>query len=436
MLYLKQGAFYFYPLKAKLMTKALLKMTHGLTGIVAALLCHTAAFAQCTFTPTISPAAPIMCPDETDTLWTQPYDAYQWYKDGTAISGATQQYLIVDYWLDGGSSFTVGATQGGCTEISASVLVDGWVFLPPFVSTYGNSHLCPGDTVILQLMSPYTSSIQWYRDGAVLAGANDDSLVITEAGSYTVSGAPAVCPAYVAPLGLDIPITATLPPVLEPAELKLCNGSPDTLSTSVAAIHEWYQDGTLLPGATSGELIVTEAGAYYATLELDGCLLHTDTVEVENYLTGTLSISLSGTDLMATGSTPGISSFQWFLDGVALPGATGPSYHPTEAGNYSVMGMDNECEVTSPPFAYEPASVTTGLQQEEIHIYPNPVQDRLFISGSQKTDVRLYDLTGKMLLRADGPGAISLAGIAAGNYLILIRNAEGFVLAKEMIRKQ
>src|ERR1700749_401274 len=80
--------------------------------------------AQCNFTPTITPNNPVLCPDQTDTLWTQVYDSYQWYKGNNPIDGATNQYLIVTQQHDVGLKFKVAATQDGCTAFSASVLVD------------------------------------------------------------------------------------------------------------------------------------------------------------------------------------------------------------------------------------------------------------------------------------------------------------------------
>ena len=71
------------------------------------MLCMTASMvikAQCPFTPTISPSTLILCPNESGTLATQVYDAYQWYKDGSPIAGATEQTLAVEQWADAGSN--------------------------------------------------------------------------------------------------------------------------------------------------------------------------------------------------------------------------------------------------------------------------------------------------------------------------------------------
>ncbi|MCE2840841.1 MAG: hypothetical protein LW729_05645 [Bacteroidetes bacterium] len=103
------------------------------------------AAAQCPHNPTVTPNNLIFCPNAgSDTLWTQSYQAYQWYKDGVLQPGDTFQYRRVTH-LDAGSIFSVDATLNGCTERSPQVPVDGWVFLLPVVATDGLQFpLCVG----------------------------------------------------------------------------------------------------------------------------------------------------------------------------------------------------------------------------------------------------------------------------------------------------
>jgi hypothetical protein len=44
---------------------------------------------------------------------------------------------------------------------------------------------------------PYDTNIQWYDNGNPIPGANNDTLFVTSAGSYTFSGAPSLCPNYI-----------------------------------------------------------------------------------------------------------------------------------------------------------------------------------------------------------------------------------------------
>jgi hypothetical protein len=218
-----------------------------------------------------------MCPGETATLTTQVYDSFQWYKDGQPIPGATDQTLDVDYFTDSGSSFSVLATDDGCAEMSAQVLVDGWVFLPPTVmhegdepvsiGPFGEPTYCEGALVQLTLNMPYTESIQWTNNGMPIPGANSPSLIVTEAGSYSVSGAPAVCPNSITNLGLTIDVAFMEPeqPVIMAVDDQLC-------ASPTGEFYQWYLNGEAILNSNSICITATEPGAYTVYVDYEhGC---------------------------------------------------------------------------------------------------------------------------------------------------------------------
>lgn len=221
------------------------------------------AMAQCTFTPTISPNTLILCPEETATLMTEPYDAYQWYKDGSLIDGAVDQALPVSAMLDVGSMFTVEATLDGCTEMSAGVLVDGWMFLPPYVIHGGDEPIssgpellfCEGDTLLLELGPGYTESIVWTNNGAPIPNETSPILVVTTPGSYTVSAATGTCPNYVLNLGVTVDVAFTVPmqPDIVDLGTEICP-YPVGISTY------WYLNDQ--PYSSDECITPTEPGAY------------------------------------------------------------------------------------------------------------------------------------------------------------------------------
>lgn len=161
---------------------------------------------DCPHNPTITPADLILCPNTSDTLFTQEYDGYQWYKDGNLLQGATNQFYVVDAFTDAGSMFSVEATENGCAEMSPEVLVDGWAFLGLTVATEGlKDPLCAGqDTLLLIINPPYNINIQWTNNGNAIQDATNDTLVVTATGAYSVSGAPDLCPNFVQNLGFDL----------------------------------------------------------------------------------------------------------------------------------------------------------------------------------------------------------------------------------------
>ena len=209
-----------------------------------------ALHAQCPFTPTIEPNAPILCPGEVALLSTQEYDAYQWFVDGAPVNGATTQTFSILPLAE----VTVAATLDGCTELSAPVIVDGWVFLLPFVVHAGDeplfidgngiAHHCEGDTALF--IFSYPNNIQWFNDGTPIPGATDDTLKVTATGNYTAVGAPDVCPDFIQPLGLEIPVTFA--PTVQPTILLL---DGQLCASPFGDDHQWFLNGAPLPGNTS-----------------------------------------------------------------------------------------------------------------------------------------------------------------------------------------
>lgn len=177
------------------------------------------AMAQCDPHPIINGDS-ILCPGSTGILSTQEYDSYQWFRreflNGIpeAIPGATEQTLQVGA-ADVLYYFWVEVTEDTCTAVSPEILLDTWVFLLPSVAstgdyTYngntGNFEICKGDTMFLTLNQPYQTQITWFKNGLAIPDEQTPTLAITESGNYTVQGAPEICPDFIQPLGLELPV--------------------------------------------------------------------------------------------------------------------------------------------------------------------------------------------------------------------------------------
>ncbi|MBA3648188.1 MAG: hypothetical protein H0W62_06500 [Chitinophagales bacterium] len=72
--------------------------------------------------PIIFPRSPVLCPNTNDSLKTQPYNTYQWYRNNRAIPGATNQFYIVNHEMDVGSKLRVAVIDNGCTRVSRNEL--------------------------------------------------------------------------------------------------------------------------------------------------------------------------------------------------------------------------------------------------------------------------------------------------------------------------
>ncbi|MCW5922777.1 MAG: T9SS type A sorting domain-containing protein [Saprospiraceae bacterium] len=252
----------------------------------AAFLLWAGANAQCPHDPTVTGNL-LLCPESTSILSTQQYDSYQWYKrpfsGGSAqpIPNATSQTLEVDAYYDTPSYISVAATLNGCAEQSPEVLVDGLAFLPVTVSSFGDFSIspegeliiCSGDTVWMEVLLPYTLNIQWYNDWEPIAGANNDTLVVTTPGNYSVSASPTECPDWTASLGLTIPVIwgntpGCLTSVKAPQEMLQVDITPNPATSRVQVTVADFAPVSLVLLDVQGKIVRERTFAEQTTLDV------------------------------------------------------------------------------------------------------------------------------------------------------------------------
>jgi PKD repeat protein len=130
-------------------------------------------------------------------------------------------------------------------------------------------------------------------------------------------------------------------------------------------------------------------------------------------------ITMGGDTLYAN---QGAVSYQWYYNGVLIPGATNYFFVVTDGGNYNVVCTDaNGCEVEAAIF-----DVPAGLPQQEIssiRIYPNPVSEQIFIASDEMIagDLLVYNSLGQQIIKSRVSSfalTVDLRKYAPGIYLI------------------
>ncbi|TVR50690.1 MAG: hypothetical protein EA425_09235 [Puniceicoccaceae bacterium] len=120
-----------------------------------------------------------------------PEPSYQWFKDGTALAGATTAELILPSAAPADSgSYRVRATNSAGEAFSQSVQVTvhakPGVTPQPAPPTYR-----AGEAITLSVQAHGADAFQWYRNGHLIAGATAATLEVTgsgpsQAGTYSV----------------------------------------------------------------------------------------------------------------------------------------------------------------------------------------------------------------------------------------------------------
>ena len=144
----------------------------------------------------------------------------------------------------------------------------------------------------------------------------------------------------------------------------------------------------------------------------------------------------------------GFVSYQWYVDGIAIDGATGLSLTPDVSGDYTVEVFDGACTVTSNAFAYDAVGIENDLTlSSAVELFPNPFSNtiglRYELAGTEAVTVELYDLEGKRLQilyqskQMPGSHGINLQPdfeLPSGVYLLKVQLGER-VITKKMLKK-
>lgn len=314
------------------------------------------------------------------------------------------------HWSNGEIGTSISVSNAGqytavvrniCGESEASNALEisvGSLPNTPSVSPMGTWILCPEDSVVFTVDNVCPDcTVNWSN------GATTSSITVADFGVYSATLTNS-CGTSLGSNAVEV-IQEFLPPapIISPSGIViLCPG--DSVRLEVISdvcfncpIH-WSN------GATGWSTFVSTAGVYTASVDNlgfcgDGPASNAITVLVNPPFFPEVQLA-NLCDL----SAPEGSNYQWFLDGVEIPGATGQFWSAEIAGNYSVRMEDTlGCSGASEPIFAE-ACVSNTVHLEGLvaaRLYPNPAQDRVFLDiqvlQSTSAQIDLYAADGRKL---------------------------------------
>jgi hypothetical protein len=277
--------------------------------------------------------------------------AYQWKKNGAAISGATLASYTTPATTsaDNGAQFTVTVTNstGSATSNAATLTVN----TPTTISTQPVSQaVAVGKTATFSVVAAGegTLTYQWNANGAAISGATSPTYTTPAATSanngeqftVTVAGVAGSVTSNVAILTVNSPPTITAQPV------SVTVNAGQTAAFSVAATgtatltYQWSKNGAAISGATSPSYTTpatasTDNGAQFAvsiTNSIGSVTSSSATLTVtvaptisSQPASQTVSVGQTASfSVTATGT--GTLTYQWKKNGAAITGATSASY--------------------------------------------------------------------------------------------------------------
>lgn len=394
-----------------------------------------------------------------DTLFAQASATFQWFRNGNAVPGATESYLVPNQT----GNYTVVATSSGCSKESA-----------PF--TFVRDPQCSVDTSLSQVQlvnnecgpEEHSVSISNSIPGVLYSiinpndelisdshSGNGEALLVAIASSSLDPGVnhlrirvekencinrtldDELDISNVAPLQLNVPDT-----------VKACLGQVATLSVSNPGDvtgYSWFDAlGAVITGNTDSMFVtgpVAQSTFFFVSAQhSSGCTSPKEKIVVAPVALPQPTITADGSEL--TTNTNG--TVQWYFEGAAIEGATSKTYRPTKSGNYTVKAFEGDCAVESAPFMQLVTAIADVTSEFRLDAYPVPSSSREFGIRVQSPDVssiliHVIDMTGRIIFKQwydpkDLASKSVISGLMNGVYRVTASQGEIEVSKKIVIQ--
>jgi hypothetical protein len=149
------------------------------------------------------------------------------------------------------------------------------------------------------------------------------------------------------------------------------------------------------------------------------------------------SITQNGADLESSAGT----TYQWYLNGNTIAGATNQTYTPTTSGIYVVRTTDsNGCVfVYSPGYNYtQTATSSISLNKNQYDIFPNPSTGKVYFQNNEVQPLKLTvnDVYGKLVLEDHIINEADFSNLSDGVYFVTLSQKNGFTSTQKVILKK
>lgn len=304
----------------------------------------------------------------------------------------TQTYIV-----------TAGNPMGCATTASIMVVVNTSAEMPEI--TASSTEVCAGEGVTLTATGP--SNITW-EEGV----ENGVEFFPTSSFTYEVIGVEGNECTSVNSIEISVNSVPNAPQILA-SEEEICSGTGITPLALVDETLTW-DNGT----ENNVEFFPSESNTYNASSTNAALCASSKSIDITVNQTPDVPTITPFNGSLVSSATAGN---QFYLDGTAIDDATNQTLENPGPGSYTVEVISNGCSSISE------ASVVVSTEEaflDQARIFPNPMQNMLFIEGAQLGALfQLMDSRGKIVLtsRLDGNNSsIDVSQIASGVYVATI----------------
>ena len=321
----------------------------------------------------------VICSDDGSVyLWIANHTDYQnpvyhWFIDTVKFSITSQPYWVAQ---DAGQ-YHVFVEEENCGALSNGLFVDTIpipMSAPTIAQEPPGQNLCGGNGRILlyinDTISPQNVTYQWFLDSLPIAGANQAWYIAGSPGEYSVQKREENrCAAFSNSIAVSLTEGNTVVPQLtrRPDTDTLCINGDISLSVNNGAsyvnpVYIWYRDGREIQRGSSAVYTVNDTGNYFVMVEENGCSSISSVESIilsENSITTPEIASVNGEYSLCGPNSVVIlnvtnptdydenSTYQWYRNGIPIPGSTGTEYSANTIGFYSVRVQEGSCSAVS-----------------------------------------------------------------------------------------
>jgi len=280
--------------------------------------------------------------------------------------------------------------------------------LPVVFDISGNQFPCMGDIVNYIANGLNVSDYQWSlpADWTIEGNPNQSSIMVHVGaldGEISVTGSN-ICGTTQSQIPLFVSVQ-TLPTIqLLSGDVTPC--PHDTVSyeflsdfgSFIIFAPDGLDDWIFLPSLPGTHFIAGHASGVFHIAAANDCGLtpldlHLDPLDVPH------PIDIINDDNKLYPSSTGVS-YQWFLNGIPITGATQDTLIVTVSGAYTVLvTFDNGCSELSEQVDVVISGIFNPSSISSLEVYPVPASDELFIKGiDREFTYTIIDLLGKKIL--------------------------------------
>jgi hypothetical protein len=197
----------------------------------------------------------------------------------------------------------------------------------------------------------------------------------------------------------------------------------------------WFRNDTLLTGEQANSLLVNQDGSYKAKVSPleNGSIICEISSNVLTVAGGNSSppaapqITFSG-QIITTNFSPATSGFNWYRNGVLIPGEQGSTLIPIETGIYHATRKEGSCvSGFSNALIFNSLKNATAAETLPTSVFPNPVSRFLSVKNySKDLKFTVVDMMGRSVnLKAGENGMLDFKNFHDGVYQLIIRPVSG-----------